>query len=205
MKTINCPNCGSGLELELEFVKMTCCPFCATTVFLEGDILREAGTAGEMHEYPLLFGLSDHVQLNGSRIQILGHARFSYGRGVWDEFWGLSTHGQSSWVSLDEGDIVLQSTVPQEKRPHKAMPEIGSEIACYGKIYTVVEVETATCIAVRGSFDEPLFVGDTYTFLNAQDNSNSLLSGEFWKDEQAWFVGQWIDPFDVKVMDQNDA
>lgn len=201
MKSFNCPNCGNQVEQALDIIKMTTCTSCGTSLFLADDRALTAGQGGEMHDTPLLFGIGDQVVLGSFRIDIYGHARYSYGRGFWDEFWGVDGRGDPYWVSVDEGDIVLQEACPKKGGPRiSGQPRLGEKVMFERRTYRVNEIETAECVAVRGSFDEQIDVGDTHTFLNATNQSGELLSGEFWDGGEKWFQGDWYDPFEIKVV-----
>lgn len=56
--------------------------------------------------------------------------------------------------------------------------------------FTVIEVETAQCVALRGQLDEALQVGETNSFVNASAGNEALLSGEFWEGSAMWFYGR---------------
>lgn len=200
MAEYSCPNCGDAVPRRIETAAMITCPSCATTLLLTSGRVLDAGRGGEMHDVPLLFGLGDTVGLGRSRIDIEGHARFSYGRGFWDEFWGRDDQGRSVWVSVDEGDIVLQHPMPDRQFPSfPAGIRVGAIGSYMGQSLKVVETDTAECVALRGAFDERLLVGDKYVFVNAQAETGDFYSGEFSGSEQGWFVGQWYDPFEVRV------
>ncbi|MFZ7091079.1 DUF4178 domain-containing protein [Primorskyibacter sp. 2E233] len=200
MSDLTCPNCGDAVPAQISYVTMVTCPSCSTTLYLDGARLRAAGKAGEMHDGPKLFDLGDTVRLGEATVQIMGHARFSYGRGWWDEFWGLDEEQRSVWVSVDEGDIILQYPMKESFWPPlQSGSPVGTAFKHRDETWRVVEHDKAECIALRGSFGEQLAVGETYRFINAQSESGALMSGEFWEDGRAWFLGFWHDPFEIKV------
>lgn len=200
MRSFNCLNCGDQVELPFDYLKLTTCSSCGTTLFLADSQARLAGDQGIMHDAPLLFGLGDTVTFGTLGITMYGHARFSYGRGFWDEFWGATDTGEPRWVSVDEGDIVIQRALPEAQSPKiEQHLETGSEFLWNRDIHTVVEVGTGECVAVRGSFDEELRVGETYRYINATSDIDTFLSGEFWPGGQRWFEGRWFDPYDIKI------
>ncbi|WGW04653.1 DUF4178 domain-containing protein [Tropicibacter oceani] len=200
MSDFNCPNCGDAVPAQISYVTMVTCPSCSTTLYLDGAGLHAAGQSGEMHDGPKLFDLGDTVGLGDATVQILGHARFSYGRGWWDEFWGLDESQRSVWVSVDEGDIVLQYPVKAEFWPPVApAAPLGSTFQHRDETWRVIERDKAECIALKGSFGEQLAVGERYSFVNAQSDSGALMSGEFWEGGRSWFLGFWFDPFDVRI------
>ena len=169
-------------------------------MLIETDAVRLAGQAGTMAEVPLMFDIGDRVTCGKVTVEILGHARFSYGRGFWEEFWGLTDKGASKWVSVDEGDIVMQMPIPAEDFPEaRDAFAPGQTLVCQGRYFDIVEIDSAECVAIRGRFDEPLTVGETYRFVNAQSDDGMLLSGEIWPGGAAWFLGYWFDPFEIRV------
>ncbi|KIC20291.1 DUF4178 domain-containing protein [Leisingera sp. ANG-Vp] len=201
MSTFHCPNCASPVSPAAASVKLTACESCGTTLFLEDDQARLAGEQGVMHEAPMLFGLGSSIRLGGRTMQILGHARFSYGRGFWEEFWALDDGNSPCWVSLDEGDIVMQRVLRRPEWPkYDGYLKLGGTLNYEGELFTVSEEDDAECVAVRGSFDQALIVGERYRFVNLQGEDGTLLSGEFQGSSREWYRGQWYDPFEVEVL-----
>lgn len=179
---------------------MLTCDSCGTTLYLKDKTLLNAGSAGEMHDSPMLFGLGDHVTFGKLHVDIQGHARFSYGRGWWDEFWGTGKRGESLWISVDEGDVVVQYPLPADQSPRiSRTARVGQIFEHHGAALRVTEHDRATCVAVRGSFDDVLYVGDRYDFINLSGDDGMLLSAEFWDGGESWFTGAWHDPFEIKV------
>jgi hypothetical protein len=198
MRDLNCPKCGYGLGEQLAFVKMLTCPSCGTTLFLRDAAFEIAGDGGVLHELPLLIGLGDSFRIGRREFRTLGHARFSYGRGTWDEFWAMDGRGEGAWISVDEGDVVIQSEVRPGELPGGRLPGLGGNVTWEERSFTVTEVETATCEALRGAFPELLTVGESYRFLNCTGDGGELLSVEDWPGGQSWFLGEWVDPFDIE-------
>lgn len=200
MSSLHCPNCAHPITRIVASVRLTTCASCGSTLFLEQEQTLLAGEQGVMHDVPMLFGLGDTIRLGRQSVQILGHARFSYGRGFWEEFWALDDDGAPIWVSLDEGDIVLQRGLSRANWPkYDGYLKLGWSITYGDETFTVVEDDTAECIAVRGSFDQALLVGEHYRFVNLQGEDGTFLSGEFLGAEREWYSGHWYDPFDVEV------
>jgi len=194
-----CPNCGYGFEGLRKSTRMHDCPSCGTTLFRETDALAPIGDHGDMHDVAMLLGLGDTVALGQRRYDIIGHARFDYGRGWWDEMWAVSGD-DGAWISIDEGDVVIQRAIPDDLVPRWTEPPVlGATFTFDGDDYRVTEQDAATCIAIRGEFPELMQVGDKHQFCNATGPGGSLLSGEFWDGGRTWFVGDWLDPFEIKV------
>jgi hypothetical protein len=195
-----CPNCGNDAAPALDRLRMTTCAACGTTLFIHDDRMALAGEQGVMHEAPMLFRLGDTVILPNGRFTPMGHARFGYGRGVWDEFWGIDEDGLSCWLSVDEGDLVLQYPLAPDRRPEMdRVPLLGEDFELERTRFTVTELDEAECVALRGAFEDVPVVGETYTFFNCTGDDMRLLSGEFWGGGRAWYVGHWHDPFEIQV------
>ncbi|MBP0484133.1 DUF4178 domain-containing protein [Sagittula salina] len=181
---------------------MQTCPSCDTTLFVSGDRLEQAGSAGEMHDGPTLFTIGDLVKLGRRAWEVLGHARFSYGRGWWDEYWCEDPRGNGAWISVDEGDVVVQTAISEGTKPRfRTDARIGSIFQYAGVKYRCVEKGAGECAALRGAFGEVLQVGEVFAYANAQGEDGGLISVETSGDgpeaETRWFRGEWHDPFEI--------
>lgn len=200
MPDLNCPNCGTSLPAAFSVAKMATCPSCDTTLFLDGAAIRDAGQSGEMHDAPLLMRLGDAVRVKQDIYDVLGHARFDYGRGWWDEFW-VQGAGGDAWISVDEGDVIFQRPAASGTYPSMTQPPaLGERFEVFGTRFRVTEAASAVCIAVRGMFAEELKVGSHFSYVNCTSADGSLLSGEFSTGAPDWYYGDWLDPFELPLM-----
>lgn len=159
------------------------------------------GSSGDFHNSPQLIQLDAQITLLGLKYDILGHACYDYGPGWWDEYWTLDERGEGAWISVDEGEIILQWPWSEAtKLNFKKAPKLGDRFTAAGEKYRVVEADEATCIAVQGDFPNILRVGQTYRFVNCLTEHGELLSGEFSEGTAEWYKGVWIDPFDIAAM-----
>lgn len=199
METNNCPNCGDSLPAAFNAAKMCTCPSCDTTLVLDGAHLQNAGTSGQMHDFPTLLKLGQSIHIKGHDYQVLGHVRFDYGRGWWDEFWVEGTDHRV-WISVDEGDVILQRPIPRNDCPANTKPpKLGDTVTAERRNYRVTEASSAICIAVRGHFSEILKIGSQYDYVNCTGENGNLLSGEFSEGAPDWYLGAWLDPFEFTV------
>jgi len=198
---VSCPNCGYGFDALRRSTRMFDCPSCGTTLFREGDALAPLGNHGEMHDTPMLFGIGDTIHAEERAYSVLGHVRYDYGRGFWDEMWAEDPQGCGAWISIDEGDVVIQRALPDEAVRAGLMGELrlGAQVRVENRIYTVTEMDAATAVAFRGELPERIELGDTHRFVNASGAAGALLSGEVWDGGESWFLGSWLDPFDLTV------
>lgn len=193
----NCPNCGDHVADALAAAPMAVCPSCQSTIYQLDGRLLSAGTAGEMHDAPLLFGLGDRIKVDKHWVTAVGHARFSYGPGWWDEFWAENDSGEGIWISIDEGDVVAQAAL--DHAPTARPPRRVGAIISFRDGFRVTEIDSGECIALRGRFPERLAVGDSYAYLNAMAENGALLSAETHAGETQWFLGKWLDAFELEV------
>ncbi len=201
MSDQTCPNCGAAIAALLNSTRMVTCLQCDTTLFLRDDRLEKAGTQGEMHDGPMLLHLGDRITQYGMVYTIVGHARFSYGRGWWDEFWATAEDDVGVWISVDEGDVVFQKATTDDLPENiQSNIKLGDEITFQDMQFAVTEINQAECIALRGEFPELLTVGQTYKFLNLTGPGGRLLSAEMSDGETDWYLGAWLDPFELDVV-----
>ncbi|UWQ17279.1 DUF4178 domain-containing protein [Jannaschia sp. M317] len=199
MTAHSCPNCGAALPPMLAHARMVNCAFCGSSVVLDDAGLRRAGEAGDMLDAPELIEIGVPVELGqAGTFTATGHVRYDYGRGYWDEYHGTLDDGDLVWVSVDEGDVVLQRPVAPPPEAGRAAFRLGAEVRQGGQVFHCTEVDNATAAAFRGQLPEEIVIGETHLFANFSGVGAALLSGEIWDGGSGWFLGAWIDPFDVR-------
>ena len=183
---------------------MITCEHCGTSSVLRDQAFVVAGTSGEMLDAPSLVQLGQHVSVKGLHLLPVGHARFSYGRGWWDEFWCVVDQddgpNDGMWLSADEGDYALERDLPRENWPRTPRTSIGSSVKISDVTYRVTEAETATCLAVRGEFPEELDVGEAHLYFDLTGPNGMMATYEKWDGGEGWSIGEWVDPWDVTAL-----
>lgn len=193
---LNCPNCGTLLPPLLQFAKMVDCTSCGTTILMQDAGLLAAGTHGVMVEAPSLLKLGEEVQIGSARFIPVGHIRFDYGAGWWDEFYCLDLSGLSPvWISADEGDYAFERLLPRSDWPVIT----GRRVQFSGTDYMLAEQDEATCIAFRGQLPEVIALGEMHHYRNFTGPDGLALSQEVWDGGEAWFAGDWLDPWAIKA------
>ncbi len=197
----HCENCGAALPRRFRHSRMIVCPSCGSTSVLKDEAFRLAGTGGVMQDAPSLVALGVEMLAGSQRVTPIGHARFDYGRGWWDEYWCLQGRGDSRgcWLSVDEGDYALEWPVDEDLWPPERNLTLGQRVTVDMRPYTVTEAENATCIAVRGEFPEELTVGETHLYYDLSAPGAGLATYEVWEGGRGWTSGVWIDPWDVRA------
>lgn len=196
----NCGNCGAELPGRLAQARMVTCDHCGTTSVLRDQVFELAGEGGEMLDAPSLVQLGQHVSVKGLHLMPVGHARFSYGRGWWDEFWCVDGQDGGMWLSADEGDYALEHDLEKEHWPDLKRLSLGTVVEMLSETFTVTEAESATCLAVRGEFPEELDVGETHLYFDLSASDGSMATYEKWDGGESWSYGKWIDPWEVQPL-----
>ncbi|MDA8584955.1 DUF4178 domain-containing protein [Rhodobacteraceae bacterium] len=202
MTSIERPKCGScGAELPGRFAqaRMITCESCGTSSVLRDQAFETAGSGGEMLDAPSLIRLGQSIVVRSLDLMPVGHARFSYGRGWWDEFWCIDGYGEGHWLSADEGDYALERDLSRDHWPKSFRPRLGAETEILGQSFTISEAETASSIAVRGEFPEELEVGEAHLYFDLSGENSAMATYEKWDGGEAWSIGQWVDPWDVTL------
>jgi len=195
---MTCPNCGAALSATLTRAKMVACEYCESTVVLEDDALRSAGEKGVMAQEPSLFVLGREITYNSERFLPVGHARFSYGTGWWDEFWAINSAGDGVWISVDEGEIAVEMPYDIAIPYTPAQLQKNARVILGDETFTVTEADSATCTALRGEFPETLHVGQRYEYWHLSGPRGRLVTLEYSDGEFAASEGMWIDPYLIR-------
>ncbi len=193
-----CSNCGAPVTPQIRTTKMVSCVQCDTTLYLADEGFRLAGKQGVMQDTPTLLKLGERAVIDGENWEPIGHARYSYGRGWWDEFWCIGGD-TAAWISVDEGDIAIERPLAPDQYPRGFTPRIGAIVGIGDESFRVTEAETAECIALRGEFPELLSVGDRHNYFDLTGEYGGLATYETWDNEELWHLGRWVDPWRVRA------
>ncbi|MDM8547386.1 DUF4178 domain-containing protein [Candidatus Venteria ishoeyi] len=111
--TYNCPSCGGPLALHFRYTKLMTCPHCGSGLFLDDKVVQLRGIQSVMADYPSLLQLYQNFTYRDWKFTPVGHVRFEYAHGYWDEWWVISSNSgeEGKWVSVDEGDIAIEVPV----------------------------------------------------------------------------------------------
>ena len=194
MSHANCANCGAAIERRNTASRLVSCAHCETTQMFVDEAFRNAGEKGVMQDVPTLFQLGQSTRVEGRVVIPIGHARFSYGRGWWDEFW-CEADSDMVWISVDEGDVAIERPLPDHHKPRSFHPTLGASVEIAQTRYTVTEAETAECVAVRGEFSEVLHVGERHLYFDLTSERGGIVTLEQWEGHSDWYEGYWIDPW----------
>lgn len=198
MSDFNCPNCGASLSTRLSSSKMVDCAQCETTVLLADDAMRSLGARGSMVDHASLVRLHQPLVIAGAAFHPMGHARFSYGRGWWDEYWCDTPYGPR-WLSVDEGDYAIEEPMDLPAGFDGTGLRIGAEVMLAGERFLITEVGNGTCEGVRGEFPDAIRPGERYLYWHLTGPNGRLVTIEEQDGEIEAHEGHWVDPFEIEV------
>ena len=196
-KSKNCPQCGDTLELHFKYSKLIKCLSCGSSIFLEDDAVKLIGQSSVLSPEPSLIQLHKPFSYQKNNYIPLGKIRYSYGRGFWEEWFLKDEKNKEFWLSIDEGDFVLQEKIklPLPVKNNAAFT-VGAK---YGK-YLVTEKGKGTCVGFEGELPESIQIDEKHEYVHLSLGYGKLVTIEFQKGSIETFRGQWIDPLEIKVL-----
>lgn len=194
-KNINCPQCGDALPLYIRHTKLVQCYSCKSSIFLENDATTLAGNSAVLAPEISILTLNSPFFHKQKSYLPLGKIRYSYGRGFWEEWWLKDTQNNEFWLSIDEGDLVLQQTTQMhfdiDKISHLRLGDtLNNE-------WIVTEMGTAKCEGFEGALPKDIKVGSHYNYIHLSGKNASLITLEYHDNTIEAYKGQWISPFDI--------
>lgn len=200
--THNCPQCGNLLPLNFRHSKLAVCESCGSTIFLEDDAVRLAGKSAVLAEMPSLLQLHVPFSYKERSYTPVGHVRYRYQGGFWDEWWVLDGQGEGRWVSVDEGDFAFE--VPMKWSlpfPDIREAQVGKPVKRGNQVWEITEKGLCNCEGIKGELPERILPGERMGYLHLSANNGVLVTLEypFQNGDPVAYQGVWIDPFEITV------
>jgi len=196
---IQCPQCGYTLPLYIKYTKLVQCESCKSTIFLEDEAVKVWGDSSVLAKEVSILELNQAFSYKNKRYLPIGKIRYSYGRGFWEEWWLIDDQGDAFWLSVDEGDLVLEKQIetPYDSHTFDEL-SVGSLI---DDGWVVTEIGGAKCEGFEGAIPKEIKVGSLYRYIHLQGKDALFRTVEISSDKVEVYEGRWISPFDIqKVM-----
>ena len=171
------------------------CQSCGSSIFLDDEGTRLIGKASTLSPEPSLLKLHDPIIVNNNNYLPIGKIRYSYGRGFWEEWFLKDNQNRSFWLSIDEGDFVLEKQTEINlpfKSPHAV--RVGRR---YGN-YIATEVGEGSCVGFEGELPFAIELGKKHQYIHLSKGGGNLVTVEFTDGVDSVFQGKWIDPLSIK-------
>jgi len=192
---LNCPQCGNALKLNFRHSKLCICDACGSTLFIEDEAVEFAGKQSVLSQEASLIQLQQPFSYNKQSYLPVGHVRYQYNEGFWDEWWVINNAGEGIWVTVDEGDFAFEKKVAAPKNVDFDHFQLGDEV----KGWLVTERGHATCDGFEGELPELVHQGERFDYVHLSQAGGKLFSLEFFESKTKAFKGQWADPFEIQV------
>ena len=194
-KQFHCPQCGYTLSLYFKHTKLVQCESCKSTIFLEDEGTQVLGKRSVLTPEISILKLDTPFFYKQKTYLPLGKIRYSYGRGFWEEWWVKDTQNNEYWLSIDEGDLVLQQKVDV------TYPDTLFDRLRIGLItsagWVVSELGEAKCEGFEGSLPKKINIGSTYAYAHLSGKDAKLRTLELTEGKLEAYEGVWISPFDI--------
>ena len=194
---IQCPQCGYTLPLYVKYTKLVQCESCKSTIFLEDEAVKLWGDSSVLAPEISIITLNTPFSYHDKTYLPLGKIRYSYGRGFWEEWWLKDTQGETYWLSVDEGDLVLEKQIETlyDSNLFDGL-KVGSLIF---DGWIVTEMGGAKCEGFEGALPKEIEIGSLYRYVHLQGKNALFRTVEIFSDKVEVYEGQWVSPFDIKV------
>lgn len=198
---INCPACGASLDPRLKYSKLVVCAYCQMAIFLEDEAAKVAGKMAVLTDQPSMLSIGQRFSYQGLNFVPIGRIRYAYPKGYWEEWWVLGDDGHPYWVSIDEGDVAIESKVEtQAKFPPFAEIKLGQEIVVSGKNARITEKNSCQCVGAEGELPFQVAPNESHDYADLTGEASSIYTLEYFPEGVECFEGKWIDPFEVKAV-----
>lgn len=192
----NCPQCGDALAIHFKYSKLINCRSCNSTLFLEDESVKRIGQSATLSPEPSLIKLHRPFIFEKRRFTPLGKIRYSYGRGFWEEWFLKDEQNQPFWLSIDEGDFVLEEKI-NFSLPFNKNREF--KVGQYLNDYQITEIGEGVCVGFEGELPEAIKLNETHKYVHLSRGNGELMTLEFSDNETTTFKGHWIDPLAIEV------
>ena len=205
MQTINCPSCAGQVQIRIQHCKLISCDYCGSPLLLEDDSVKNIGEQSSLAEIPSILKLGHNFQYQQDQFMPQGRVQYDYGDGVWEEWWVVTNKQRGLWISIDEGEIAMQTTIELTANDRVKLPNfkhlsIGQAIDIFRRSYKVTEKNSASCLGIEGQLPKVILAGEAMDYIDLSSAKGKLISVEYDKNGLNLFKGSWIDPFELKAL-----
>ena len=198
-RSVQCPSCGSPLELSHRSVRVVKCEACETVSAIDREGVDPLGKSATLTDFMSALSLGAIGTVEGRRFQALGRVRFEYQDGYWDEWYLMFDDGTDAWLEEDEGELTLVRQEPVVGDvPFPASVRPGERVSIAERSIYVMEVGKAKLIGMEGQLPRGHFVGLEMNYLDGISDGASVML-EFMKTGVECFVGHKVNFDDIEL------
>ncbi len=202
-RQFNCSSCGALLHRRFRYTKLIVCEQCRSILYLRRGAVDVLGNQAALADHPSLFRRYHRFAYRNLLLEPVGTLRYGYGRGFWEEWWCLESDGEGHWISVDEGDFVMEQkqSIEADLPPADAL-EPGMKIDLMNASWTVTELGTAQLQGMEGELPDIVKPDRNFRYAHMERPGSKLVTLEY--NDPAGrpeiYLGEWMDPFDIKAL-----
>ena len=202
-KSIKCPSCGAGYQLNNPGIVTIVCEYCGNAVYWDADKVKNAGKQAILPEGFSRLYRGATGRLKSRSFFVTGRVRYSFGHGFWDEWFLEFSDGGIGWLTEDNHEFALEKRSTAKKLPpfEKLVP--GHPFKVRGISFVIEEVGRAECLGMEGDLPIAVQSGEKYAFADASslDGTHSL-GLEYDREPPVVYFGQWLKYEDIRMDDE---
>ena len=202
-KRLNCPQCGDVLNINIKYSKLTRCNSCKSTIFLEDDAIKNLGKMNLLSDEPSPLKLQQKFRYGEKEYFPMGKIRYSYELGFWEEWFVLDSQEKPYWISVDEGNLILEKRFDLPKNEIQWIikeSRLSSTVTIQGKRYRVTEKDEGICQGFDGELPRAIKVSTKLNYLHLsslEENWHITLEEE--EGEYMAYIGRWLDIYEMEL------
>jgi len=200
---IKCPSCGAEHDVSNPGIVTIVCEYCGSAIYWDEEKVKDAGKQSILPEGFSRLYRGATGRLYHKRFFVLGRARYSFGKGFWDEWFLEFDNGTIGWLSEDNHEFTLEKRAASKKIPDFSKLSPGYRITARKMQFVIEEVGRAECLGVEGDLPKFVVSGEKYAFADASTpDGQYTLTIEYDETPPTIFFGRWIKPSALTLDDE---
>jgi len=200
---LNCPQCGDALNINIKYSKLTRCNSCKSTIFLEDDAVKNLGLMNLLSDESSPLKLQQKFRYDKHEYLPIGKIRYAYELGFWEEWFVLDEKQNPSWISVDEGNLILEKSFGLQKSEIEELikkSRLRRTVTVQGKKYRVTEKDEGICQGFEGELPRAIKFGTKLNYLHLSSLEENLhITLEEEEGEYMAYIGRWLDIYEMEL------
>lgn len=205
MRQLRCPNCGSEHSLANPGITMLVCDHCQTVVYWDDETVLKTGTQSILPDNDSRLFMHATGKLMGRGFEVVGHLRYSHGRGTWEEWYLQTDDGGIAWLSEDERKLSLERFLrPDPNMPPPEGLRVGMQLTLGDSLFSVREVGRAECVGGEGQLPFTVLPGERYPYADLATLDGTRFATLEYDEGSAprCFTGEVLDHQQLSITDE---
>ncbi len=203
MVNVLCENCGAESVVQNPAALSVVCAYCDSVLLLVDQQWKDSGDKSRLSQGFSRLYIGAYGSIQDERIHVIGRARYSFGRGFWDEWYVLDELGNGTWITEDNHEFCRQKRIDVNiDTPANISP--GMDIRVENIAFRVLESGQAECIGIEGELPKEVRPGVAYRYTDASSFDGVYALGiEHHQSSPTIFLGTWLNQEDIKMDDES--